>query len=154
MVEPVVDDEIDTICNQFLTSLGYIGICEIEVKRDTRDGRVLLIEVNPRYSGTGDCARYIGVETGFLHYLDLIGETPPPAVATRFDFRHVMLCADMAAFPKYREQGLMGWKEWLRSYRGPLKYFDFDVSDTSNARRTALKAARALVGGLLGRGRT
>jgi D-aspartate ligase len=154
MVEPVMDDEIDTICNQFLTSLGYIGICEIEVKRDTRDGRVLLIEVNPRYSGTGDCARYIGVETGFLHYLDLIGETPPPAVATRFDFRHVMLCADMAAFPKYREQGLMGWKEWLRSYRGPLKYFDFDVSDTSNARRTALKAARALVGGLLGRGRT
>jgi predicted ATP-grasp superfamily ATP-dependent carboligase len=148
LVQPVVDDEIDTLCNTFLTSLGYIGICEIEVKRDARDGRVLLIEVNPRFSGTGDCAKYTGVETGFLHYLDLAGRTPPVATPTRFDFRHIMLCADLAAFPKYRQEGQMGWKDWLGSLSGPLEYFDFDLSDFSNARRTAVNGARALFGGL------
>jgi predicted ATP-grasp superfamily ATP-dependent carboligase len=148
LVEPVIDEEIDSVCNKFLLSLGYIGICEIELKRDSRDGQLLLIEVNPRFSGTGDCAKYTGVETGYLHYLDLIGQMPAPVAATRFGFRHVMLVADLAAFPKYLEQGQMGWKDWIQSLSGPLEYFDFDKADFSIARVTAVKGARALLGGL------
>ena len=67
LVKPVIDEEIDRICNKFLLSIGFIGVCEIELKRDSRDGQVLLIEVNPRVSGTGDCSRYTGVETGYIH---------------------------------------------------------------------------------------
>jgi D-aspartate ligase len=149
LVEPVVDEEIDRVCNKFLLSVGYIGICEIELKRDVRDGQLRLIEVNPRFSGTGDSAKYTGVETGFIHYLDLIGQTPSPVVATRFGFRHVMLSAELAAFPKYLEEGLISWSEWIRSLSYPMEYFDFDVSDFSNARITAVKSARGLLGGLL-----
>lgn len=149
LVEPVVDEEIDRVCNNFLLSLGFIGLCEIEMKRDSRDGRVLLIEVNPRFSGTGDCAKYTGVETGYLHYLDLIGQTPSPVVATRFGFRHIMLVSDLTAFPKYLDQGLIGWREWIQSLSGPMQFFDFDWRDSSNARAAALRGARALVGGLL-----
>lgn len=148
LVEPVIDEEIDRVCNNFLLSLGYVGICEIELKRDVRDGQLRLIEVNPRFSGTGDCAKYTGVETGFLHYLDLIGETPSPVKATRFGFRHVMLYAELAAFPKYLHEGLIGWGEWIQSLNCPMKYFDFDLSDFSIARVTAAKGARALLGGL------
>ena len=148
LVEPGVDEEIDSVCDRFLTALGYIGLCEIEVKRDARDGRVLLIEVNPRFSGTGDAAKYTGLETGFLHYMDLAGMDPQPAAPRYFDFRHVMLAADMAAFPKYRALGQMTFGEWRRSLKGDLKYFDFDASDWNNAWRTAFKSARALVGGL------
>jgi predicted ATP-grasp superfamily ATP-dependent carboligase len=148
LVEPVVDEEIDTVCNKFLLSLGYIGICEIELKRDTRDGKLLLIEVNPRFSGTGDCARYTGVEMGYIHYLDLIGKTPSPVVATKFNFRHMMLVNDLTAFPKYFAQGLVGWWEYFRSLSGPTEFFDFDLKDFSNARRAALWGAKALAGGL------
>jgi D-aspartate ligase len=147
LVEPVVDEEIDRICNSFLLSLGYVGICEIELKRDIRDGQVLLIEVNPRFSGTGDCAKYTGVETGFLHYLDLIGQKPSPVVPNRFGFRHVMLVAELAAFPRYLQEGLIDWKGWIRSLNYPMEYFDFDLADFSNARVTAVKSARALLGG-------
>lgn len=149
LVEPVVDEEIDTICNKFLSALGFIGICEIELKRDSRDGRVLLIEVNPRVSGTGDCARYTGVETGYLHYLDLIGESPAPVAPTRFGFRHIMLVADLTAFPKYLEQGLVGWWGWIRSLCAPMHFFDFDLRDSRNAKTAAGRGLRALVGGLL-----
>ena len=149
LVEPVVDEEIDEMCNNFLLSLGFAGICEIELKRDSRSGRPLLIEVNPRFSGTGDCAKYAGVETGFLHYLDLIGQAPSPVVATRFGFRHIMLAPDLTAFPIYLSQGLIGWSQWLRSLSGPLKFYDFDLRDFSNARAAALRGAQALIGGLL-----
>ncbi|HEV2487224.1 MAG TPA: hypothetical protein VGT08_16975 [Terracidiphilus sp.] len=149
LVEPIVDAEIDTICNNFLLSLGFVGICEIEVKKDLRDGKPLLIEVNPRFSGTGDCARYTGVEVGYIHYLDLIGQTPSPVVATKFDFRHMMLVNDITAFPIYLDLGLITWRKWLKSLSGPLEFLDFDLKDLSNARAAAVRAAQALIGGLL-----
>ncbi len=148
IVEPVVDEEIAEVCDNFLRSVGLIGLCEIEVKRDTRDGRLGLIEVNPRFSGTGDSARYTGVETGFLHYLDLIGASPAPMQATHFGFRHVMMTADLSAFPKYLAEGSITWKQWLRSLRGPIHYFDFDPRDPANARITAWKSIKAFLGGL------
>lgn len=151
LVEPVVDEEIDRVCDQFLKSLGFIGLCEIELKRDIRDGRLLLIEVNPRFSGTGDCSRYTGVETGYIHYLDLIGQTPAPVVPTNHKFRHIMLVADVTAFPIYLSQGQITWGQWLKSLSGDMKYFDFDIRDFRNARRTAYKALKALTGGLLRR---
>ncbi len=149
LVEPVVDNEIDKACNKFLLALGFAGVCEIELKRDIRDGKLLLIEVNPRVSGTGDCARYTGVETGYIHYLDLIGETPSPVSATNFGFRHMMLVNDLSAFPKYLDQGLVGWWQYLRSLSGPMEFFDFDWRDSSNARSAVQRGLRALAGGLL-----
>ena len=149
LVEPVLDDEIDQVCNTFLMSVGFIGMCEIELKRDTRDGRLLLIEVNPRFSGTGDCARYTGVEVGYIHYLDLIGQTPAPVGPARFGFHHIMLVADLTAFPIYLSQGLVGWRQWFKSLRGPIEFFDFNIKDFPNARLAAWRAVKALSGGLL-----
>lgn len=149
LVEPVVDEEIDAICDKFLSALGFVGICEIELKRDERDSKPLLIEVNPRFSGTGDSARYAGVEVGYIHYLDLIGETPAPVAATNFNFRHVMLVNDLTSFPIYLAQGLITWRAWLKSLSGPIKYFDLDWNDSDNARRTAKRGLKALIGGLL-----
>jgi predicted ATP-grasp superfamily ATP-dependent carboligase len=149
LVKPVIDEEIDRICNKFLLSIGFIGICEIELKRDSRDGQVLLIEVNPRVSGTGDCSRYTGVETGYIHYLDLIGQPPSPVQATNFDFQHMMLVNDLTAFPIYLDKGLVSWGGYIRSLRGKMKFFDFDWKDSVNARAAVLRGLRALVGGLL-----
>ncbi len=148
LVQPVIDEEIDRVCDNFLLSVGFKGLCEIELKRDTRDGQIRLIEVNPRFSGTGDAARYAGVETGYLHYLDLIGENPSPVAPTNFNFRHVMLVADFAAFPNYLAKGQIGWQEWFRSYRGIIRYFDFDPSDCLLAMTTATKSMRTLTAGL------
>ncbi len=149
LVKPVIDEEIDRICNKFLLAIGFIGICEIELKRDSRDGQVLLIEVNPRVSGTGDCSRYAGVETGYIHYLDLIGETPAPVNATHFDFQHMMLVNDLTAFPIYLAKGLVGWRLYIQSLRGKMEFFDFDWKDFANARKAAFRGIRALAGGLL-----
>src|SRR5438270_11535565 len=102
VTEPVVDGETDDICNSFLRRLGYVGICEIEMKRDTRDGRVKLIEANPRLTGGGDAAPYAGVDLAWLHYLDLIGQAVDPVTATGRDFRHIVLRADLRAIVGYR----------------------------------------------------
>jgi predicted ATP-grasp superfamily ATP-dependent carboligase len=147
--EPVTDREADAVCDGFLRSIGYMGICEIEVKRDTRDGQIKLIEANPRLSGSGDAAPYAGVDLCWVHYLDLIGKCVKPVTPLAKDFRHVVLRSDARAIVAYRNAGLISWSEVLRSYRPPLAFFDLDLRDWRNSAETVYVMIRSLVGGIL-----
>ena len=111
MTEPIVDREVDEICDRWLRSLGYVGICEIEIKQDTRDGRFKLIEANPRLSGSGDAAPCAGVDLVWLHYLDLIGRPVSPVAPRARVFRHITVRTDAVAMVNYRRAGLLTWRE-------------------------------------------
>jgi D-aspartate ligase len=149
VTEPVVDPETDEVCDEFLRSVGYSGICEIEMKRDSRDGRVKLIEVNPRLTGGGDAAPYAGVDLCWLNYLDLIGKTPAPIAPNGRHFRHIDLRADVGAIFAYRRAGLISWGDVIRSYEGPRAYFDFDTRDWRYSAETIYKVARSTAGELI-----
>lgn len=127
--EPVIDDEADKVCDSFLRSVGYKGICEIEVKRDSVDGKVKLIEVNPRLSGGGDAAPYAGVDLCWIHYLDLIGKSIEPVQPNQKNFKHIVLRSEGTAIPRYMKAGLLSWRDLFNSYKPPLAFFDFDIRD-------------------------
>ncbi len=149
VLHPVVDEEITLICDRFFRATGYVGICEIELKRDTRDGKIKLIEVNARFTGAGDAAIYMGVETGWLHYLDLIGQKPGPVQPSRFDFHHIMLKPDCMTVPGYLSRGVLQWREAIAPYRGKVEFYDFDRRDWRLAATTLVRCARYLAGGAL-----
>jgi predicted ATP-grasp superfamily ATP-dependent carboligase len=128
VVEPVSDPETEALCDGFFKSVGYEGLCELEVKRDSRDGRVKLIEANPRYSVTADAAPYAGVDLGWLHYLDLIGEPVEPVKWNGRHFHHIVLRRDVNCFRSYLEAGLTTWGGIIRSYKS-AKFFDLDLRD-------------------------
>ena len=127
--EPVDDAMTDEVCDRFLRAAGYSGICEIEMKIDSRDGKVKLIEANPRLSGGGDAAPYAGVELCWIHYLDLVGRTPAPVRPNGKAFKHVVLRADGVALPTNWREGHIGWRDILASYKPPLAFFDLDRRD-------------------------
>ncbi len=135
--EPIDDPETDALCDAFFRSVGYEGLCELEVKRDTRDGKVKLIEANPRYSVTADAGPYAGVDLGWLHYLDLIGEPVEPVAWNGKHFHHIVLQRDVQCFRSYLKAGLLTWGEILRTYRR-AKFFDFDLRDRRLAWETAI----------------
>jgi D-aspartate ligase len=147
--EPVVDPETDEVCDRWLRNLGYSGICEIEMKRDSRDGRVKLIEANPRLTGGGDAAPYAGVDVCWLHYLDLIGKPVTPVVGNGRDFRHVVLRSDPSAIIAYRKAGLISWTDVVRSYKPPLAFYDFDPRDWRYSAETMYLMVRSAVGELV-----
>ena len=146
VVEPIDDPETDRVCDGFLSGIGYAGLCEIELKRDSRDGRVKMIEANPRYSGTSDAAPYAGVDIGWLHYLDLIGRPVSFVGHDGRDFRHVVLTRDFSAFRSYRRAGLLTWREFFRAYRPPVAFFDFDLRDWRVTAGTLNELFRIVVG--------
>ena len=145
VVEPVDDPETDSLCDRFLQSIGYSGICELELKRDTRDGRVKLIEANPRYSVTADAAPYAGVDLGWLHYLDLIGREVTPAQWNGRPFRHIVLTRDFSTFRGYLRDGLTTWSGLIQSYRPPAAFYDFDLRDWRVTLGTCFTLLRLLI---------
>ncbi len=150
VVEPVVDFEADALCDRFFKQLGYVGLCEIELKRDTRDGQLKLIEVNPRYSGSADAAPYAGVPMGWLHYLDLIGQPVRPVGPDGRDFRHITLSRDIPTIEGYMSAGLLTWRELVHSYRPPLAFFDLDPRDWRVTAETVASIGRSVIGRMLG----
>jgi D-aspartate ligase len=151
VVEPVTDPEADALCDRFFKELGYVGLCEIELKRDSRDGHLKLIEVNPRYSGSADAAPYAGVPMGWLHYLDLIGQPVRPVGPDGRDFRHITLSRDIPTIPSYMAAGLLTGRELIRSYRPPLAFFDLDLRDWRVAGETVASIGRTVIGQMIRR---
>lgn len=143
--ETVEDPETDAVCDAFLRSIGYSGVCEIEMKWDERDGCVKIIEANPRLSGGGDAAPYVGVDLCWIHYCDLVGLPVTPARPNGRDVRHIVLRADGEALPSYWLAGLIGWRDVLHAYRPPLAFYDLDWRDWRYSIGTVLLYARLLV---------
>ena len=146
IVEPVEDAETDSICDRFLQSIGYSGLCEIELKRDSRDGRVKMIEANPRYTGTSDAAPYAGVDLGWLHYLDLIGQRVELVTQSDRHFRHIVLIWDFSTLGNYHRAGLLTWREIIRTYRRPVYFFDFDPRNWRVAAGTLITLVKLIIG--------
>lgn len=146
VVEPIEDPETDELCDRFLSGIGYAGICELEVKRDARDGSVKLIEANPRYSGTADAAPYAGVDIGWIHYLDLIGIEVNPVRQNSHEFRHIAVQRDFSSLRSYRQAGLLTWRDLVRSYRPPVYFYDLDLRDWRVALASLREVFKSIVG--------
>jgi len=115
------------------------------LKRDTRDGKIRLIEINPRYSITTDSAPHAGVDTGWLHYLDLVGIDVHPVQQNSNDFRHVVLRRDLSSIRSNMREGLLNWSGLVRSYRRPLHFFDFDRRDRKLSWQTVVEVVKAFL---------
>jgi D-aspartate ligase len=150
MVEPAADAEIEGLCDGFLRKLKYRGLCEIEVKRDSRDGVVKMIEANPRYTITSDAAPYDGVDIGWLHYLDLIGQPVSPVKPLGRKFRHAKLTQDIQSMRFFVAAGEATWWSIIKSYRPPVYFFDVDPKDWRNFLKTLMGIGRT-VGGIVRR---
>lgn len=120
-------EALEEYCEEFLTSLNYVGLCGIEFKEDPRDGECKLIEVNPRYSLWDD----IGVPVG----VDLVAEAlgafyGEPTIAHRphhTNQKWVDLTRDVASLARYRREGLLSVGQWLRSLAPPIVVNDLPV---------------------------
>jgi predicted ATP-grasp superfamily ATP-dependent carboligase len=64
---------------RLLAEFGYFGLSQVEFKRDPRDGRFKLMEINPRLWQWHGLAAACGVDLPRLAYADLTGEDPAEA---------------------------------------------------------------------------
>ena len=72
-VETVDAPLIEEWSKRFLEAIGYHGLVEIEFKRDHRDGKYKLLDVNARAWGFHSIGEPCGVDFPYLAYADQLG---------------------------------------------------------------------------------
>ena len=63
---------------RLLRAFDFHGVSQVEFKRDPRDGRFKLMEVNPRFWLWHGLAAALGVDFARIAYHDLLGRPPAP----------------------------------------------------------------------------
>jgi len=80
-LETIADPTVLDTGRSIVGQLGLSGVAKLDFKRDA-EGRLLLLEVNPRYSLWAHLGALAGVNLPALAYMDLSGGPPlPPSVA-------------------------------------------------------------------------
>ncbi len=74
-----VQDAVDAAL-RLLAGFGYFGLSQVEFKRDARDGKFKLMEINPRLWQWHGLAAACGIDLPRIAYADLVGETPDEAI--------------------------------------------------------------------------
>jgi D-aspartate ligase len=75
--EAVWEQEAVDAALRLLKAFEFHGLSQVEFKRDPRDGRFKLMEINPRLWQWHGLAAACGIDLPRLAYADLVGETPP-----------------------------------------------------------------------------
>lgn len=89
------DAELVRQSEQLLRALDWEGAAMVEYKRDRRDGRAKLMEVNGRFWGSLQLAVDAGLDFPLLVYRLALGENAAPAMAYRAGVKSRWLLGDL-----------------------------------------------------------
>jgi predicted ATP-grasp superfamily ATP-dependent carboligase len=127
-VETVELPEAEEPARALLARLRYTGLVEIEFKRDPRDGRCKLLDVNPRLWGWHTLCARAGIDFTWLAWLLARGERVESGPA-RAGVRWTRLTTDLPTAAKELRAGRLSVPDYLRSLRGPRERAIFARDD-------------------------
>lgn len=126
---------------RFFQGAGLRGLGNVEFKRDARDGRLKLIECNPRFTAADRHLRLCGLDLPLFVYNRLVGR-PLPAMDTRRHGVHLWHpVQDTRGFLEQRRRGRITTRQWLRSLAHRQH---FPVADARDPMPTIAYHAHAL----------
>jgi predicted ATP-grasp superfamily ATP-dependent carboligase len=96
LVESVDRPDVADLGLKVCRALQYQGIAEVEFKQDDRDGKLKLIELNPRLWVQASLPPAAGIDFAIIQFLDLLDQSPPPLLTFR---------------------GGVQWLDWWNDYR-------------------------------------
>lgn len=120
-VETVDQPEVESLAQRLLEAMAYTGLVEVEFKRDPRDGRFKLLDVNARVWGWHTLGQRAGLDFPYLTWQFIHGD-PVPAIRARPGVRWVRLVMDIPSVLSAIRNGNLTPRDYLRTFRGPLEF--------------------------------
>ncbi len=131
--ETTRDPEVAAAGLRFLQAVGMRGLGNIEFKRDSRDGKLIMIECNPRFTLSNELARIAGVDLALLSYNRALFRPVTPIVDYRVGLHLWDPARDIGALPAYRRQGELTARAWAKSLMHRQVFPAFRLDDPAPA---------------------
>jgi predicted ATP-grasp superfamily ATP-dependent carboligase len=127
----VAAPHLEMAARDLLQQMGWVGLCELEWKRDAETGELFVIEANPgRATVNLPLAEASGMEILTRAYREAAGLTSlGPSSAPRFGTRWIWWRADRAAAAHYVRNGELTRSAYLRSLGGRPIEAEFSATD-------------------------
>jgi D-aspartate ligase len=120
-VETIVAPDVAEPARRVIERMGHTGLVEVEFKRDARDGRPKLLDINPRVWGWHTVGARAGVDFPYLEWRMVHGE-PVPETHGRPGVRWIRMATDLPTIGREIAAGRMSVRTYLSSLRGPLEH--------------------------------
>lgn len=120
-VETIDDGEVALEARRLVREMRFDGLVEIEFKRDQRDRRLKLLDVNPRVWGWHTLGRRAGVDFPYLLWRLAVG-MPVDEVRPKPGVRWIRGLTDFPTVLKEVRAGRLGIAEYLRTLRPPAEW--------------------------------
>jgi predicted ATP-grasp superfamily ATP-dependent carboligase len=108
---------------KFFESVGLRGLGNIEFKRDLRDGKLKIIEVNARFTAAQELVRRAGVPIDLMIYCHLTKQPVPEPEPVKQELRFWYPLRDFLGFLELRKRGELSFWGWLKSVTRPGMVF-------------------------------
>ena len=100
---------------RFFQGVGLRGLGNVEFKRDSRDGRLKLIECNSRFTAADRHLWLCGLDLPLFVYNRLLGRPLPPMQTRRYGVRFWHPLQDARTFAIAHREGALSLRGWLRT---------------------------------------
>jgi predicted ATP-grasp superfamily ATP-dependent carboligase len=127
-VETVKAPEIEELSAKFLKAIDYYGVVEIEFKRDARDGKFKLLDVNARIWGFHGIGYACGVDFPYILYADQM-KLPTTPVRARSGVGWLRLITDIPTALSDVVHGRLRISDYVRSLCATRVESVFDWKD-------------------------
>jgi len=127
-VETIEEPKLVEPSLRLLSAMSFTGLVEVEFKRDPRDGKFKVLDVNPRVWGWHTLCGRAGVDFPHLAWLLVRGE-PVPDVQARAGERWVRMGADLSVAIQEILRGRLSLRSYLNSLRGSVECAMFAWDD-------------------------
>ena len=111
------DRELYREGRRVVDKLAFTGVSSVCFKRDARDGRLKLHEMNGRLPGPQSAGLLADIDMPFMAYLDARGIAPMAPAARASRRRWIALKGDFDACRGYRDVGELSMRDWLATLR-------------------------------------
>ncbi len=131
-VESIVDDEVAAEARRLIKAMAFDGVVEVEFKRDPRDHRLKLLDVNPRVWGWHTLGRGAGVDFPYLLFRQAFA-APVEEVTGKPGVRWVRGLTDVPTVLKEIRARRIGPIQYLRTIRPRAEWSVLSFSDPGPA---------------------
>jgi predicted ATP-grasp superfamily ATP-dependent carboligase len=118
VVQSIYYPELLRVGKKLFRDINYRGVGSAEFKLDEKDGKLKLIEINPRYWQQNILADKCGVNFPLIDYLEVTGQKPRHIVDFSVGIKWINIHLDFKSYLSYKKLRELNAWEWLNSLRG------------------------------------
>lgn len=129
IVESIADEELQETGRKLFKGLNFRGVGSAEFKRDEKDEKLKLIEINPRYWQQNYLSTRCGMNFPLINYLDLTDQQTIKSGKFETGIKWVNRYMSFNSFIDYRKKKEITYREWRKLSKGKRVTPDFSIID-------------------------